>query len=183
MDWQYNPHRYPLPFLGIQASQTWDDLHLWERFFNEHPLRRVVELGTGNGGMAVFLTLQCVQRGVEFWTLDNQHWLDWTQGVPALLGMHSRSIVADLFKEGRARIEALLSSDEGHPLCLFCDNGDKRREWREFVPLLRAGDFIAVHDWGVEFTAADAVGAVSPIMAEWCEARGSMTRWFRREGP
>jgi hypothetical protein len=41
------------------------------------------------------------------------------------------------------------------PTYLVCDDGDKRREFRTYVPLLRSGSIVSVHDFGCEFMESD----------------------------
>lgn len=171
---RYNPHSYPTSFLGVEMTQAWNDLLVWERFFNERPqVRAVCELGTGMGGLSVFLALQCAQRGMQFMTVDHQRWLDTSSGVPALLQMERGYLVANLFGAGGDAVRAMIARDDVHPLVLWCDDGNKPWEVREFGTLLRAGDFVAVHDWGVEIHEEDMrVIAAREILV------GSMSRWF-----
>jgi hypothetical protein len=64
------------------------------------------------------------------------------------------------------------------PLVLFCDNGDKPREWQLYVPLLSTGDFAAIHDWGTEFHEHNLIPSPEPFMQAECESISSMTRFF-----
>lgn len=176
-DWQYDPRSYSVPFMGLKCGQAWDDLLLWERFFNLYQARAVFELGTGGGGLALFLALQCYQRGLGFATLDSQDWFD-KKGLPALLKMNCYSI--DLWHGGVEIVKGFIAAH--YPVCLFCDDGDKPREWATLGPELKPGDFIAVHDWEVEFKPENiGILPVKMIMREECEAQGSITRWFIRE--
>jgi hypothetical protein len=66
--------------------------------------------------------------------------------------LHSRLGVAymatDLLKiDGVAQVFSLCH----HPAFIFCDNGQKEMEFVLCRPHLRAGDIIAVHDYGTEF--------------------------------
>jgi len=46
------------------------------------------------------------------------------------------------------------------------------------VPLLSAGDYAAVHDWGSEFSEPDLDPKLPFVMREECESVGSLTRFF-----
>jgi hypothetical protein len=168
-------------FLGLEMYQEWSDLHVWNQFFIAHPVRTFVELGTGHGGMAFFFALQCYQRKINFYTFDNQNYFDFVSGVPGLMHMIDCFHFVDIFKEGAERISQIVQLAP-HPLILFCDNGDKPREWRTFGPWLHPGDFIAVHDWGTEFKETDIVDfSVEKIMEDQRALEThSMTMWFRK---
>ena len=56
---------------GVEMSQTWEDLELYEKLLNHHRgLKSVVELGTGQGGFSLYLYYQCLRRGIKFATYD-----------------------------------------------------------------------------------------------------------------
>lgn len=169
-------------FLGVQCVQQWADFLLWEKALNNHrELKCMVELGTGRGGFSLYLLLQCVQRGMWFESWD-------TAPVPAVhttvggaLGMEKHVRTGDIFGAGREAMAATLGNSTNHPLLLFCDNGNKPREFAEFVPLLRPGDLVAVHDWGTEMNPPDIPdGLVIDHMAELADRLGAMTRFFVR---
>jgi len=133
-------------FCGIQMSQMWRDLALWEIFFNTYRFEKLIEIGTFHGGMSAFLGMQCISRGVEFVTIDTQYNVDNpnflnTLGVQRLRG--------DAFGQHHG----VFFSDV--PMCVFCDGGDKAREYRFASRILRPGDYIVVHDYGTEFTTPD----------------------------
>lgn len=177
-------------FLGRQAVQYWSDFLVWEQFLTcqtEIEIRRVIELGSGNGAFSLFLLLQCVQRGMAFDTFDLTVTAAADTPVGRLLGLAKCCWAGDLWLDDCAAVKHVLANSE-HPLLLFCDNGDKPREFRTFVPLLRPGDLIAVHDWGVEFSDAsiDATpglrNLVQEIFVAESTAIGTLTRFYRRIG-
>lgn len=175
-----NPRGYPHTFLSLPATQTWDDLLGWELFFNAHPLAGFVELGTGDGGMSLYLALQCAQRGITFMTVDHQRWIDAGRGVMGMLAGAGRfrfECVTLLEEPGNSVVRDFLAAH--HPVMLYCDDGNKPREWATFVPGLRAGDYVAAHDYGVEFFDANATGPVHPVMLDWCQREKSITRWYK----
>lgn len=169
-------------FLGVTAVQQWTDLLLWEQFLNSQPgIRRIVELGTGSGGFAMFLALQARQRGISFTTVDKleKPGACTTPIGQELLGSRFRRL--DIFGEGRAVVEWLIREPEAHPLVLFCDDGDKPREMREFAPICLPGDFVVVHDWGTEATEQDLPGLpLRPTFTVESEGLLARTRFFVR---
>lgn len=164
-------------FLGMKMDQYWMDLFLWEKFLNTHTVRTIIELGTGYGGMSTFLKMQCAQRGMKFFTFDNITSNKFDSAVCVALGMAGDYKCLDLFSDaGRNLIKTLIDTNP-HPLCMFFDDGDKPREWRTYQPFLSPGDFMAVHDWEVEFKAEHASGNVA--MLQESEPRsGYKTAWF-----
>jgi len=143
---------------GQPATQYWVDVVLWEHFFTHNEVKCVIELGTGTGGMSLVFALQAQQRGMQFYTFDTKRWAKYLDMplMRTLVGAeHFR--VLDVFSElGRKFILGLLSEPSLHPLLLYCDNGDKRREMAEYVPHLQAYDYVGVHDWPAEFGPEDA---------------------------
>lgn len=173
-----------MSFLGMKASQSYEDFPIWEEFFNRYPVQTFVELGTDNGGMTVFFALQCAQRGIHhFHTFDNQDWVDYSRGLPHLLNLRSTFHHYDLFSEEGIRAVSEIIVNSPKPLAIFFDDGDKPREWKTFAHLTSPGDFCIVHDWGVEFHAADLGDVkVERIMTDMADARRMDWRaeWFRR---
>jgi len=80
----------------------------------------------------------------------------------------------------------LLTQPELHPFLLFCDDGDKPREFRTCVPWLWPGDLVAVYDWDMEFGVNDvqpvAVLVTELLASELYAYPKSKTRFFRRVG-
>ena len=129
---------------GIPMLQLWTDLRLWEWVLSNHPVRTVIELGTGNGAFSIYLALQCHMRGLCFVTLDRN-----PCGNLARAPLSIRQIVGDMWSsEVQAELRAHLAE---RPCLLFCDGGNKPREFQTFTPWLTPGDIVAVHDAGTEF--------------------------------
>jgi len=127
-------------FAGERMTQAWSDLCLWEAFFNERRLGTLIELGTGAGGMALFLGLQCHQRGIQFYTFDHQQHFDFSRGLAQLINLHASFRHVDIFSEAGIEYISGVMEDCPRPLAVFFDNGNKRREWSLFAARLRAGE-------------------------------------------
>jgi cephalosporin hydroxylase len=163
-------------FAGFPAAQNWNDLALWEAFLGRYPVASVLELGTWKGGMALFLALQCRARGAAFVTVDRD--LGQVEPTELLAYLGAEVLALDLHGgDGEDGVRAILHRLP-KPTLLFCDDGDKRMEWRRFVPLLSPGDFAAVHDWDSEFGDADLEPRLPYLVREACEAVASLTRFF-----
>lgn len=176
-----------LTFCGREMWQTWTELEIWEELFNTVPLKLVIELGTGAGGFALFLALQCAQHGAQFWTLDQFNNLETRGMLESRFGLASRFIQTDTFAPATLGwLKGLLGQPENHPACLFFDDGDKPREWKTFAPLAWSGDILVAHDWGTEFQPED-VGniPVERILTGLCDRRTVhylWSMWFRKLG-
>lgn len=144
-------------FLGVPAAQLWRDLEVWEKFFNEHRVKSLVELGTGDGGLALFLQTQAAWRSIVYRTFDRE------QPQADIDGFMQ---VKDIFTAPSVR-EALRLMRR--PAVLFCDDGDKPREVATFSPLLEPGDFLIVHDWGVEIDYHHIPRSFEPIHEDWTQ--------------
>jgi cephalosporin hydroxylase len=162
-------------FAGVELSQSWNDLALWEEFFNRANISSVIELGTFRGGMTMFFALQGNARGFSVTSIDNHN-----HGAPVeqLTQLGATLITMDLLSGSSVVPMRELIALLPKPLVLFCDHGDKPREWGMYVPLLSPGDFAAVHDWGTEFREHNLIPSPEPFMQAECESISSMTRFF-----
>lgn len=170
-------------FLGIPMLQWWSDLTIWERIFNGKPLKHVIELGSGRGAMSAYLLMQCIQNDARYTGFDHVTTQIGPTPMGKLLDVDSHIVTGDLWANS-GYLRAIVDDPENHPLLLFCDNGEKPREFREFMPLLWAGDVVAVHDFGNEFTDMDvaavpgATERLGRLMGEECDALKVLTRWW-----
>lgn len=148
---------------GHSMSQTWEDVEMYERLLNAHPeLTNIVELGTAEGGLSIYLNYQCFVRGMTFKTFD----------VVRPAGPIPNWQRMDVLRE----VDEIVRWFE-HPLLLVCDNGNKPLEVSLYAPRLRRGDLLAVHDWDVEICADDIPTTLRMVHENWCQ---SMTRVFER---
>lgn len=146
-------------------AQHWGDLLLWEWLLNRYPVRGIVEIGTFQGGMSLFLSAQARARNLAFVTYD---------AVPPLRdvpGFERRDVFLE--HEHVSRVLESLS-----PVALLCDGGNKPRELKMFGPGLRRGSFVVVHDWLTETFPKDVPDTMSEVHVDWCEQVGSISRVF-----
>jgi cephalosporin hydroxylase len=164
-------------FCGVPAAQTWNDLALWEVFFNLAQVASVIELGTFQGGMALFFAMQGLARGFSVVTIDSN--VDQCKAPDLLRSLNCERLKIDLISgDAVDEITALLDRLP-KPTMLFCDNGNKPSEWNRFVRLLSPGDFAAVHDWGTEFGPENLDPHPESFLLAEAESIQSMTRFFR----
>jgi len=171
-----NPNVYSSLY-GLPMQQTWEDLVLWEWFLNRVQVKSILELGTGSATFSCYLLTQCISRGLSFATVDihipEQHSLHKILGIPSVFHQ------IDLSKPGAKKEVGRVMAGLPRPIILYCDNGDKPHEVAVFSDLLQRGDYLGVHDYGIEFhehdlaTVRDRV--VDVVMPD--EALGR-TRWY-----
>jgi hypothetical protein len=168
---------------GTMAQQKWVDLLLWEMFFNRAGvIKRFVELGTGYGAMSLYFYAQCIARGIEFDSYDIDSNRLHSSPLAEMVGLHNRCHIADIFSHFRE----IGNKIKDGPTILYCDNGNKRKEWKIYSAFLRNGDFFSVHDWGTEFLEEDLANSslenglyLRPVEQLFTEEQNSMTRWYR----
>jgi cephalosporin hydroxylase len=159
-------------FAGVPMAQYQCDLLLWERALNHAgPLVAIVEVGTYQGGFSLFLHAQAHARGLRFHTFDV---IEPDRAIPGFARV-------DVFRHPEA-IECCLTDG---PVALFCDGGNKPREFQTFAPMTRAGSIIAVHDWRSETKPEDVEplvldGTVEPFLDWLATDIDSITRFYRR---
>lgn len=166
---------YNSSFAGVEVSQMWNDLALWEEFFNRANVNSVLELGTFRGGMTMFFTLQGIARDFTVTSIDNRN-----HGAPVeqLSNLGTTLLTMDILSNSTVSLMRELIDSLPKPLVIFCDNGDKPREWQLYVAFLSPGDFAAVHDWGTEFHESNLNPHPTPFLQAECESIESMTRFF-----
>lgn len=182
MNQQYDPLRSYMHnwFLGVHVKQFFIEFLAWEKFFLKcGPLKRIVELGAGQGGFSFYLFLHAVRRKATFDTWDivpihveNTHW-------GKEFGFSDCCHQGNLIKDDQV-IEEIrnLVSLPGKTL-LFCDNGHKITEVKLYVPSLKPGDYLAVHDWEHEIFPKNLEGLpLKEYEIEHIEELGCWTRFF-----
>lgn len=124
---------------GMQQSPL--ALAAWAQFLRDRPVANVLEIGTGLGGFARFLSTY-LRPGATLVTVDRkQRWSDvWPHNVMFMLHDVRQNPVA---------LEVLLRV-MARPILLMCDNGNKIWEVNHYGPLLQAGDVLAVHDYATD---------------------------------
>lgn len=117
-------------------------LPMFARFFKQEEFKNVIEIGTANGGLAVFLQEQAKLHNFNFFTYDI---LEPTNKSQQFLSVKN-AILRDVFDPiSTKEIKKTIAS--GRTLIL-CDGGAKAKEVNTFAPMLKEGDFIMAHDYG-----------------------------------
>ena len=140
-------------FLGLTGMQTPESYDMWEQLIFGQRFQRIIEFGTWDGALSLYFALFCLDKGMQFYTYDRRDYFD--TPLKRIIQFQKFYEKLDIFKNVE-KIGALISQP-GQTL-LFCDNGNKIREFNIFAPYLKSGDIIAVHDWGWEIKMEDIIG-------------------------
>lgn len=137
-------------FLGRKARQMPEVYQMFEMLMQQEKFVRIVELGTAPGALSLYFALYCIENKMKFYTYDIKD--------------YEKSIVRDLigFDKYFEKINVFEHIDMISELIqrpgktlLFCDDGDKPKEFQTFGPALKTGDVIGAHDWSWEIKMED----------------------------
>lgn len=148
MNWD-KKNVYSKDVFGIRTMTSWHDMFFLNEVLNNPTtkLDTIIEIGTNCGGLSVFFGLHAFSRGIEAITFDikpePEGLFQKYKGVLPItfhnMNVYSeeaKKIVSDKAKSGR--------------VFLFCDGGDKPKDFTTYAPMMRDWDFILVHDKGSE---------------------------------
>lgn len=160
-------------FGGVRIQQTWTALFVLEKILREYSPGMIIELGTGYGALTGFFSMFA-----PTYSFDNLNRV--TKKWPRV-----KYHICDIFDEiQQYKIEQLIKTT-GVKVFMFCDNGNKPREFAAFSPLLKPGDMIFVHDYGLEIKDTDIDSVVKkldlkPIEQKLCDELKTLLRGFIR---
>ena len=155
-------------FLGCYMQQKEGTVPAFDSLLSEMKPARIIELGTGAGGLSVFLGIYSFATGCAFYTYDNLP-RDRNYGeLFKALGVNRH--VCDIFADEKT-IKELIAAD-GRTL-LLCDNGNKKAEFNLFADALKVDDIIMAHDYFPERpppgTSTDSCEIIYGAIAEVCD--------------
>ena len=111
---------------------------------NQGPITQIVELGTWKGVTSLHLGMSAKVMGVKF------HTFDYVDVRPAKV----KSAWLDnmyFYQEDILTLNKNLINLISKPNSLiFIDNGDKEKEFNQYVPYIGANSIIIIHDWNTE---------------------------------
>lgn len=142
----------PTTFCGIRVAHPWSALFMLSRILNDNPdIVRIVELGTGAGGLTLFWGIHMLTRGGKVLTFDigrpAEEFLDCYNRVNIqfeprnVFNPESLELARHFISDGRALV--------------YCDNGLKKKEFPMYATILKSNDLIMAHDWQVEIKPED----------------------------
>jgi hypothetical protein len=138
-----------ISFFNLLLAQNQNALFAYSNLFNSLSLNgekigRIIEIGTGNGGLSILFQIFSIIEKCNFITYDigkfgmrNSY-----QKLYDMLQIDSRFI--DCF-DFESKIIKEIQKD--NITIILCDGGNKPNEFNYFAPYLKSKDFILVHDY------------------------------------
>ena len=146
---------------GFTMIHRYEDLALIRSVLGDRQPQRTVELGTAEGGFAVFLACTVVEWEGRVLTLDkltpDPGHADWFARAYDNLTLRQ----ADILDPDPETLATLTEWLQPPGSCLYTDNGNKQRELELYAPLLGPDALVGTHDYGTEVDPAWA----EPFMA------------------
>lgn len=129
-------------FLGFNMQQQKGVVEAVHELLLTVEPSRIIELGTGFGGLTVFFGLYGYKHECDVVTYDNEPKDEAVSDLIAFLGVER--YILDIFS-----IVDQISKRIAEPgkTILICDNGNKVREVNTFAGALKPGDVIMAHDY------------------------------------
>ena len=150
-------------YFGGGMSQNHFAPAWFEYYFDMHNFEYVVEFGSQKGTLSTyFANLAGVTEKLFFETYELYPEKDWYNRTYEGCGHWFEQLAEispyinyfhqDAFSEETKN--HIMENIEQFKTFIFADGGDKIKEFKEYAPLLKPGDCIAVHDWGMEINDA-----------------------------
>ena len=116
---------------------------------------RIVELGTGHGGMSLFLGSCINGRDGRVLTVDREQLMD--RGYSSWSLLAQRYNVSFLQKDVfmPETVQEASNFIKNHRALIFCDDGEKKREVALYAEILKKDDLLLAHDYMGEFSNED----------------------------
>jgi cephalosporin hydroxylase len=139
-------------FAGYGIQQSWSALFMLNRVLDESKdIQRVVELGTGSGGLAIFFGLIMHNRAGKVITIDT------TMPNQATLKdfeyLNIEYLQVDVFSD--KALDHIKDFIKGYRVLVLCDNGCKKKEFPLYTNIIKSNDLIMAHDWLAEIFKED----------------------------
>lgn len=203
--------KYPLKkemvlqrLFGASCCQDHMALFVFEWLLNNIKVDAIVELGTGRGGLSLFLMFQAQVRGLKFYTFDALYRLENDinfetcnppVNLPKMLSPDFYQMWLQKKGPGIPKPEQEVEEEtvkfigdilKSNRVLMYCDDGNKPLELKTYAPLITKGSVIGVHDWHPsQFTWVDVPGLekdlkLEVVMEEICTEHKTIQRfWYK----
>jgi len=147
-------------FMGAGMSQSYAAIYWFEYYYEAHRFDYVVEIGSQKGALSTyFANMAAITEAFYFDTFELYPETSWYQRQHEGVG-HWFAKLCDISPHINFHFGDIFSADSQQHIqenmeqldktFIFCDGGNKIKEFAMFAPLLKSGDRIAVHDWNLE---------------------------------
>ena len=156
-------------FMGAGMSQNYFAIPWFEYYFDANQFEYLVEFGSQKGCLSTyFANFAGITEKVFFDTFELSPDQDWNNrsvegaghwfGKLADISPYINYYHQDVFSD--ATVNHVSENVKNLKTFIFCDGGDKIKEFNTYAPLLKSGDCIAVHDWNHEISMGDIMHTV-----------------------
>ena len=140
-------------YFGVPTQHRPLEMYFLDNFLRLNRVDKIIEIGTHYGGLTRFFAMQMyLQHGrnvehlvtsIDIIDKKPQKLKDFKLYIPM------QFFIYDCFA---VPIHELIKNmiQQKHRVLLYCDGGDKDREFNTFAPYLKKGDFIMAHDRGTK---------------------------------
>lgn len=119
-------------------------------------IQSIIEIGTGYGALTSVFGLWGLKRNIPVVSIDHQRLYD----RDLLTKLNVVLVNQDEFSDFTKDYITLTVNDK--PTWIYCDGGNKTKEFLTFAPLIPSGSIISAHDLGVEFSDQIAMNQLGP---------------------
>lgn len=144
-----NFDKFQIEPFGVHIAHTWLETGMVLDSINRLGIKRFVEIGLYKGGLAALLVHTTKHiPGFEYLGIENNSQIieptvrklfdPLANATLWLRDAHTEQTIED--------VRRWIAQKPG-PALIYCDGGDKPKEFGLYAPILRIDDFIAAHDW------------------------------------
>jgi len=145
-----SPENLKVDVYGVLVGHTWAEVGLLFACINTYKIKKVVEIGVHNGGLSILLA-----HATEH--IPNFHYLaieiDDNLIKPTVKKLfhplgNSTLWIEDAWQMTTiSRVRHWMTTTAAGPTLIYCDGGNKPKEFGLYAQILNKGDFIAAHDY------------------------------------
>jgi len=124
----------------IPTAQTEGQVMMYHEIIEKYNVKTFIELGAYMGGLTYDIITKHPELKVISFQIDPHELNSKVVGMPQI-------IIGDVFEQSSIETtRSAVQSTDGISM-VFCDNGNKIKEFDTYYPLLKSGDIILVHDY------------------------------------
>lgn len=148
-------------YKGNVVQQNPAAFHVFSEFFKHEKFNTIIEIGTAGGGWSLFLKENCDKYHTNFITYDIQNYpIKHENFINSKIDFRLKNVFENI-----EEIECLIKNSGR--VALFCDGGDKIKEFNTFAKSLKINDFILAHDYAPDYTTH--FSHLRNVHWDWCE--------------
>lgn len=133
-------------FAATRIQHSYISIYVLENVLNNLKPERIVELGTGWGGITSFFAVWAVANNKQLLSIDRRCQLKETSyRLLSYLESNATFYWGNVF--GSDLLEYVKKWVNGKKCLIYCDNGNKLKEIETYSPILPIGSIIGCHDY------------------------------------